>query len=273
MYLVYDYKKDYLYADKTDIKRISPAKYRQKQTVMKNIMELLNKKEYSSIEDFYQNNNNLQDFIKKHLKKTDLATNEPPLNEEDYAKIIENMKTISSRKKSIDANKVQTTKIDKNEYSSMIIDGEHKDIKNTANLSTYERMQALQRESSATQFHTVDPAKNAENLYKEIQSESKEITALPLQEIDFASLNQDEKELYISALEYELSNHTPIKLNLNEGIIKDEKNNTMKIVKDENGTRVLSQEDGNEKEQNIDQQKKAMQKTLTPNMNTIYSNN
>ena len=275
MALTFDYRNDYLKVktDFKDLKEIKDTKHEQEIAVVCKIMQLLNSRTYNDIEEFYEKNNNLQDFIKKHLETpiTHFGRNETPLNEEDYTNIIENMRNISKRKQSIETDSIKTTKIDTKEYNAMEIDHKKEFIDNSDSEKTIEeRMKDLQ--DSGEQFQTVDPTKNSENAFKELQSRQEGINAISLKDIDLSSLNQEQKELYLSALNYELSNYAQIRLDLNKGIMIDENDNIMRIVKDEDGIKVLSQENEIIGEETIEQPKKAMQKVLTPNKNTLYSN-
>ena len=67
-------------------------KSEQRLAVVFKIKNLLNSK-YASIEDFYSKNPNLQVFVLNHMKTqlTHFGHNEPPLNEEDYVNIINDL--------------------------------------------------------------------------------------------------------------------------------------------------------------------------------------
>ena len=268
-----DYRKDYL-ATKTeqkDLKEIKDTKHEQEIAVVTRIINLLNKGLYNDIEDFYGKNNNLQDFIKRHLEVpiTHFGHNETPLNEEDYKNIIENIRSISNKKQSIDTNNVSTTIIDQSEYNSMKIDKENSIIDNSdSNQRIDERMRQVQSQSE--EFQTIDANKNTENIFKELKSRQEEINPIPLNEINPYILNDEQKELFKAVLDFQLGSETEIKVDLDKAIIIDENGKILKIEKDDGKIKIISGDGSIEKEQNTEH--KTFQKQLVPNPNTIYSN-
>ena len=276
MTLNFDYRKDYLEVktEFKDLKEIKDTKHEQEMAVVNKIMQLLNNRNYNDIEDFYSKNNNLQDFIKKHFHTplTHFGHNESPLNEEDYINIIENMRNISKRKQSIETKDINTTNVDRNEYNSMKIDGVNRYVDNTnSNQKIEDTMKDLQ--STSNDYQTIDPTKNAENMFKEIQNRQDILNPLPLNEINRESLNDRERELFDSAINFQLNYMTPIKVDLNKAVIVDKDNNIMKITKENGEIMVITDENGVEKEEKMESENtKSYQKQLTPNLNTIYSN-
>ena len=258
----FDYRNDYLEVKLNgDLREISDTKHEQEMAVASKIMHLLNKRTYNDVEDFYNGNNNLEDFIKRNFETplSHFGHNETPLNEEDYKNIIENIRIIAKKKQSINTEKIDSTKIDDKVFNSMEIDNTKQFIDNSNSfLSIENRMKDVQKESA--QFQTVDPNKNAENTFKEIQSKQDGINPIPLSEVNPNLLNPEEKELFKSALNFQLDYHSPIKVDLTNGVMVDADGKIMKIQK------------GNDIVLGVPiEVEKSYQKQLV-NPNTIYGN-
>lgn len=265
--MVYDYKKEYL-------NKVCEghAKYEQEIVVAKKMFDLLNEK-YDSVDDLIKNNGTLQEFLKKNNLSTAIShfnTYGNPLNEEDYIKIIENLKTIEKNKKQFDASNIKTTDIDDKQYNSLKIDGKDHYIDNSDSTVTItEQMETMQPDN--TEFQTVDPEKNAENMFKNIESKQEGINFVHLYEINTSSLSEEEKELYDAAMNYSVDNKQQIRIDLNKHIMIDEDENIMRITKEDDEIKIVNDTDGADMEKGIENTK-TYQKTLTPSTSTIYSN-
>ena len=91
--MTYNYRNDY------PIK--ASEKIEQEIFLVNEIMKLLNKKIYSSLDEFITRNNSLQEFLKNNNRETTIQhfnILEKPLTEEDYLRIIHRLKDITNNK-------------------------------------------------------------------------------------------------------------------------------------------------------------------------------
>ena len=270
----FDYKKDYLALKLDgDLKEISDTKHAQELAVANKIIQLLNSNTYVSIDDFYNNNNNLQAFLKNHFETplSHFSQNEPNIDENDYNNMIENFRIIAEKKRSIDAN-ANTTKIDDKVYASMDIDSKTEIIDNTNyNATIEERMKNAQEGNSSLQ--TVNPKENAQNAFKEIQNGQESINPIPLSQVNYNSLTDEEKKMFEIAVEFQAKNNLTLRADFHNKIMVDENGKVYKLRMDENGLKIVSNENnGQEEEMKKEEVKENQyQKTLVMTNNSNIS--
>ena len=260
--MIYNFKE---YKTKFD----TPMKRQQELAVSRKIMDLLNKNKYDDLEEFISKNGNYQDFLKKNNMQTVVKHFGNTLIEEDYIKILENLRTLTKTKKDFDKENIKTTKLGDKEINSFKSSDKTYHIDNSDKNKTIEtQMKDLQ--STQQNFQTNDTKQNTENIFKELERKNEGLNLNYLYDIKYDSLNNEERELFKVANEYQQTIPGIIKLDLRKGIIVDEFDNIMQIEKNNGEFSIKIEENGIEK--NIEVKPKTYQKTLTPSTNTIYSN-
>jgi len=264
--MVYNYKQHYEHVFDT------PAKKQQEMHIANKIMELLNNNKYDSIYDFVTRNQTYQDFLKNNEMENVVKHFGNTLSEEDFKLIQEQIMKITEKMKSSDKENVKTTHIDGQEFVSF--KGKDKDyyFDHSHSSMTIEReMDELQKTQS--DFQTTDAKQNSENIMQEMENEKKESLNLSyIHEIDISKLNQKQKEIFDAVVNYQLDNPKPVRVDLNRGVIVDSENTISKVEKKDGKFSITSENE--EKGQNEEKkEEKSFQKSLTPNLNTIYSKN
>lgn len=254
--MVYNYRSDYKHIFDT------PAKMEQESVVVNKIIELLNNNKYDSIYDFIEKNHTYQDFLKNNNLTTAIKHFGNTLSEEDFIKIQNEMVKITEKKKSIDTENIKTTTIENKEYN--LYEGEEKDyfFDNSHSSMSLER-QAEELQKTQKDFQTTDAKENTENIMKELEEEKKESINLKyLHEINFPILNEEEKEIFFAASNYQQNNPTLIRIDIEKGVMVDEDNSIMRIEKNNGEISIIG--DNNEIKDTIekDEPQKTFQKTL-----------
>lgn len=260
--MVYNFKE---YQPKFD----TPMRREQELAVSRKIMDLLNKNKYDNLEQFIAKNGNYQDFLKNNNMETVVRHFGNTLKEEDYIKILENLRTLTKSKKEFEQENIKTTDIEDKQFNSF--KGENKTyfIDNSGSeKSIEEQMKDLQE--TQQDFQTSDQKQNTENMFKELERKKETLNLQYLHEINFDLLNNEEKEIYLNADKYQQNIDSVIRIDLKKGVIVDENDNIMKIQKNNGEFSITMEENGIEK--NIKIEEKSYQKTLKPSTNTIYSN-
>lgn len=248
----------------------TPMKRQQELAIARKIMDLLNKNKYDNLEEFITKNGNYQDFLKKNNMHTVIKHFGNTLKEEDYIKILENLRVLKKQKQDFEKANIKTTNIDNKQFNSF--KGEDKtyfiDNSNT-DKSIEDQMKDLQ--PTMQHFQTSDQKQNTENMFKELETKKEGLKLNYLHEINYDLLNNEEKELYNVADNHQQNVDGVIRVDLSRGIIVDEQDNIMKIEKNNGEYTIIKEENGVEKQVN---QEKTYQKqrVLTPSQNTIYSN-
>ena len=190
------------------------------------------------------------------------------LREEDYVKILENLRVLTKTKQDFDKQNIETTNINdkeittfKGEDKTYFIDNSREDK------SVEDQMKDLQNTSQ--DFQTTDQKKNTENMFKELERKKEGLDLNYLHQINYELLNNEEKILFQIANDYQQNIDGVIRIDLKKGIMVDEQDNIIKIEKNNGEFSIIRDEDGIQKEE---VQEKSYQKTLTPSRNTIYSN-
>lgn len=249
----------------------TPMKRQQELAIARKIMDLLNKNKYDDLEEFIAKNKNYQDFLKKNNMSTVIKHFGNTLKEEDYLKIIENLRVLTKTKKDFEKDNIKTTTLNDKQFNTY--EGEDKTyfIDNSMKDKSIEnQMKDLQVTQSDLQ--TSNTKKNTENLFKELEKSKQVLNPQYLKKINPDLLNEKERELYNVAINHQRNVDTPIRIDINKGIIVDEANNISKIEKHNGEFTVISSNDGVQKEQKIEEPTKQKQRVLTPSTNTIYSN-
>ena len=246
----------------------TPMKRQQELAIARKIMDLLNKNKYDDLEEFITKNGNYQDFLMKNGMQTVIKHFGNTLKEEDYVKILENLRKLTKTKKEFEQDNIKTTNIGDKQFNSF--KGENKTyfIDNSkSDKSIEEQMKDLQ--STQKDFQTTDQKKNTENMFKELERKKESLNLNYLNEINYDLLNNEEKFLFQVANDYQQNIDGVIRIDLKKGIIVDEQDDIMKIKQNNGEFSVIKEENGIQKEE---AQEKSYQKTLTPSRNTIYSN-
>lgn len=250
----------------------TPAKIQQEMAVVNKIMHLLNKNKYDNIEEFISKNPTYQDFLKKNELENVVKHFGNTLNEEDYIKILNQMRILSNQKQSFDTEDIKTTNIGDKEYNTY--KGENKTVifdNSNTDMTIERQMEELQK--TQQEFQTEDIKQNTENMINELEKNKKETLNLKyINEINIDLLNEKQKEFIHIASNYQLDMQNPIKIDVDKEIIVDEFDNIMRVERNgEEITVVGDNTASNIEKENIET--KSFQKSLKPSLNTIYSEN
>ena len=265
--MVYNYKKDYRHVFG------SSAKQKQELYVAQAIINLLNKNKYDNIYEFITKNQTYQDFLKTNPATATIVKGYGnTLSEEDFRLIQDQMIKITQEKMTSDKKSVKTTHIDGQEFVSVEGKEEPKFFDNSHSNMSFEReMDEVQK--TQRDFQTTDTKLNTENIVNEMEKQKKESLNLSyIHEIDISKLNEKQKEIFDIVANHQLDNPKPIRVDLDRGIIVDSENTISKVEKN-NGEFSITSE--NKEKNHIEEKKeeKTFQKSLTPSLNTLYSNN
>lgn len=248
----------------------TPMKRSQELAISTKIMDLLNKNKYESLEEFIGKNPNYQIFLQNNNMENVVKHFGNTLIEEDYTRILENLRVLTKTKQDFEEENIKTTNIDDKEYSRFKGEDRPYFIDNSdKNKSVEEQMKNMQGESES--FQTSDIRKNTENMFKELESRDDGFNLRYLSEINRDTLNNEEKELYGIALLYQQDKNEPIRVDLNKGIIVDKDNNISKIQKENEEFSIIGDENTKENE-NVQEKAYQKQMVLTPSKDTLYSN-
>ena len=235
------------------------------------IINEFKRKKYDSLDEFIKRNPNYQEFL-KNINSSPLALhflNLKTLKEENYVNVLNNLRILTKLKQEFEKENNKTTNIDDKQYNSF--KGEDKTYF-IDNSGTDKPIEDQMKDIQPTQqdFQTTDQKKNTENMFKELEKSKKESLKLNyLNEINYDLLNNEKKELFKTAYDYQQNNPGTIRVDLEKGIIVDELDTIMKIEKNNGEFAIVKDGDTIEKEE---VKEKTFQKTLTPSRNTIYSN-
>lgn len=246
----------------------TPMKRQQELAISRKIMDLLNKNKYDNLEEFIAKNSNYQEFLKKNNMQTVVKHFGNTLKEEDYIKVLENLRTLTKKKQNFDQENIKTTNIDDKQFNSYKGEDKTYFIDNSgSDKSIEDQMENLQH--TEQKFQTSDITKNTENMFKELERKKEGLNLSYLNEINYDMLNNEEKLLFQIANNYQQNIQGVIRIDLQKGIIVDENDDIMKIEKNNGEISIIKDDNGVEKEE---VKQKTFQKTLTPSPNTIYSN-
>lgn len=246
----------------------TPMRRQQELAIARKIMDLLNKNKYDDLEEFITKNGNYQDFLKRNNMTTVVKHFGNTLKEEDYVKILENLRQLTKTKKEFEQENIKTTNIDNKQFNSFKGEDKTYFIDNSrTDKSIEDQMKDLQ--TTGQDFQTSDQKKNTENMFKELERKKEGLNLSYLHEVNYELLNNEEKVLFQVANDYQQNIDGVIRIDFKKRIMVDEQDNIMKIEKSNGQFSVIRDENGVQKEE---VQEKSYQKTLTPNRNTIYSN-
>lgn len=246
----------------------TPMKRQQELAIAIKIMDLLNKNKYDDLEEFITKNRNYQDFLKKNGMQTVIKHFGNTLREDDYTKILENLRVLTKTKKDFEKENIGTTNVGDKQINTFKGANKTYFIDNSKSDKTIEeQMKTLQ--PTQQDFQTTDQKKNTENMFMELERKKEGLNLNYLYEINYQLLNNEEKLLFQVANDYQQSIEGVIRVDLKKGIMVDEQDNIIKIEKKNGEFSVIRDENGVQKEE---VQEKSYQKTLTPSRNTIYSN-
>ena len=260
--MLYNFKE---YTPKFD----TPMKRQQELAIVRKIMDILNNNKYDNLEEFISKNQNYQDFLKKNNMQTVIKHFGNTLKEEDYVIILENLRVLTKTKQDFEKDNIKTTNIDNKQYNSFKGKDKTYFIDNSrSDKSIEEQMNDLQQ--TQQNFQTSNIKQNTENMFKELERKKETLNLNYLHEINYDLLNNEQKELYQAADNYQQNIDGIIRVDLEKSIIVDEQDNIMNIEKIGNEYKITKEEDGIKKEAEI--KKNSHQKVLTASNNTIYSN-
>lgn len=273
-----DFKKDYLALELNPeysnvLHGISPTKRAQEVALVSKIMNLLNRKTYSSIDELYDKNTDIDTFVKNsfEIPITHFGYNESPLTNDDYRIIIENIKNIIKQKHSLNTKSITNTQIDNVEFSAMKTDENTHFISSSNNKTNEQKLQEIQ--STNPLFQTINPEENTKNTFKEIEKTNDGLRLQNLSDIRVDILSTEEKEIYDFALNYQMIYPEPIQVDLKKGVIVDKNNKILKIVKNDGVLKVINNENKVDEYQDAvqDNIKKETQEPYVPDeqINTV----
>lgn len=249
----------------------TPMKRIQEIAIATVIMKILNKNKYDNLNEFITKNPNYQDFFKKFSTEPIILNFRHELKhfkEDDYIKILENLRLLTKSKKEFEQENIKTTNLADKQFSSFRGKDKTYFIDNSGEKKTVEeQMKDLQ--PTQEKFQTADQKENTENLFKELENRNIGLNLHYLNEINYDSLNNEEKLLFQIAQNYQKNIKGIIRIDLKKGIIVDEEENIMKIEETNGEFTITKEENGVEKKQ---QPSKVPQKRLIPSKNTLYSN-
>ncbi len=249
----------------------TPMKRKQEVAIATAIMKILNKNKYDNLEEFITKNPNYQDFFKKFSTEPIILNFRHELKhfkEEDYIKVLENLRLLTKSKKEFEQENIKTTNLDNKQFNSFKGKDKTYFIDNSnSNKSIEEQMKDLQ--PTQQDFQTTDEKQNTENMFKELETKKEGLNLNYLHEINYDLLSNDEKVLFQIANDYQQGITGVIKVDLKKGIIVDELDNVMKIEEINGSFTIIKDDKGVEKDEIVT---KSFQKTLAPNKNNIYSN-
>lgn len=252
----------------------TPSKKEQELAVANKIMDLLNKNKYDSLGDFIRRTPTYQGFVKENNMDNVLKHFGNTLNEEDFRKIITNLNELTNAKQNFEKDNIKTTNLGDDEYNTFKGEDKTYFIDNSiSDKSIEDQMKSLQTQSQS--FQTSDIQKNTENMFKELERSKKESLNLQyLNEININNLNQEQRELFQAALNYQLDTNKTIRIDLKNSIIIDENDNIMKIENKEGNYSIIIDQDNTEKSDINSETIKQPQKqfVLSSKNNTMYNN-
>ena len=143
----------------------TPAKREQELAVARKIMDLLNKNKYDDLEEFIKRTNSYQDFLKYNNMTNVVKHFGNTLNEENFTRILENLRVLTKNKKDFEQENIKTTNIENKQYVSFEGQDNTYFIDNSRTDKSIEaQMKDLQ--PTEEQFQTSDIRQNTENMFK-----------------------------------------------------------------------------------------------------------
>lgn len=266
----YNFREDYHNSSKY-IYDNKNTKRGQEMVIVETIMHLLNNNKYDNLEEFIAKNSKYQDFLKNNNLQTAMKHFGNTLKEDDYIKILENLRKLTKDKLTNNKEAVKTTNIEDKQFNTY--EGQDKTyfIDNSNSDKTIEKqMDDIQLENSHMQ--TPDAQRNTESIFKELEKKKETLNLEYLHSINFDSLSNEEKELYMIAEDYDKNVDGTTKVDLKRGLIVNEMNEILKIKKENGEFSIIKENSDEEKVTEVQAQQKSFQKTLTPSRNTIYNN-
>lgn len=263
------FRKDYLAIELNPkynnlLHKISSTKRAQEIAVVSKIMNLLSNNTYSSIDELYDKNRDIDTFVKNNFEIpiTHFGYNEPPLTNDDYKIIIENIKTIIKQKQSLNTESITNTQIDNVEFSSMKANGNTHFISSSNGKTNEQKLQ--EKQNTNPLFQTTDPEENTKNTFKEIEKTDDGLRLQDLNDIIVDILTAEEKEIYDFALNYQTIYPEPIRVDLKKGVIVDKNNKIFKIVKNNGVLKVINDEN------KIDEYQEEVQDNINKETEELY---
>lgn len=215
----------------------------EERAIVEKIMSLLNNNKYSSIDSFYEENKNIEDFKKNHNLNIVLKHFGEKLNQEDYEKIINSLKNLTEKKSSFDKNGIITQNVGDKEYVTYEGKDEKFYFDNSYSLDSFDKqLEKLQKQSE--DFQTADTRENTEKMMKEMKK-SKKISLILryLNEINYEVLNEKQQQLFKFVFDYQQNNNGLIRVDLDEKVMVDDNDNIMKIEEIDGNLNIVNADD------------------------------
>ena len=137
------------------------------------------------------------------------------------------------------------------------------------NKSIEEQMEEIQRQTPY--FQTSDTNENTELIMKEMKEKKKiNLILRYLNEINFEILTQEQQDLFKFAFDYQQKNPGLIRIDLDESVMIDEKDNIMKIEKIDGNYKIINgDEDYNKPEDTTINLDKDLHETKSKSLNLM----
>ena len=248
----------------------TPMKFQQEIAITSRIFELLNKNNYDDLEKFINDNQTLQDFIKKQNMNIVLRHFGNTLKEEDYVKILNNLRELTKKKQEFEAENIKTADIDDKQYNSFKGEDKTYYLDNSTNSDKKIEDEMKDLQSKDENFQTIDSKKNTENMFKELETKKESLNLRSLEEINYDNLNEDQKAIIDVVKDYQDALGYPLRVDIERGLIVDKDDNIRKINYNTGNVTITSDENNYQQETVIET--KVPQKSLVMSPNTIYSN-
>ena len=249
----------------------TPSKKMEERTIVEKILSILNENDkYNSLENFYNDNMNFETFLKNNNLENVLKHFGNQLNQDDYDKIINNLRKMVEKKSTFDTDNIQKNDIDEKQYVTYNGKSDNYYLNNSYdNKSIEEQMEEIQRQTPY--FQTSDTNENTELIMKEMKEKKKiNLILRYLNEINFEILTQEQQDLFKFAFDYQQKNPGLIRIDLDESVMIDEKDNIMKIEKIDGNYKIINgDEDYNKPEDTTINLDKDLHETKSKSLNLM----
>lgn len=222
----------------------TPAKRQQELAIVSKIMFLLNNKAFSSLDDFMNKIKSYNMFLDQNkmsivMKHFGSFGNE--LKEEDYQRILNQMKMLTLDKKSFSMENVRTANLLDEKYNVYTDKNGETTIMEDAskhNLNTqFERMQ-----QENTKYQSANKDSNTKKMIKDFDKNIKEsIKPIPLLSINKEDLTYLQNMVLHAAFDYELDHSEKLSIDFERGIVVDSKGNLYKLIYKNNEICLLNE--------------------------------
>ena len=209
----------------------TPIKRQQEIDVARKIIDLLNEGKYDNLEEFMSKNATFKDFLNKSEMDVVIKRFGNTMSEDDFKKVLDNFKILTKEKNDFQKDNIKTTNIDDKQFVSLKNNENSYILDNSSSKNDIEKQMADIQQNSES-FQTSDVKKNTENMFKELGNTKKGTLNLQyLDGINVQSLNEEEKNIYDTAVWYQENINKRLRLDVKKQVIVDDENNIMRIEK------------------------------------------